>query len=161
MTNPNGSGEERALRADGLPVFEGEPETGYIQLFASVGGGSRPVEGVTGLITRNIPGSEDPVLLYSLVTDRSGKTQVVPVPAPPASLSTNPDNAHPYATYDVHFLKPGYNVLRVQDAQVFAGITSLITVEMIPASDPSVPQPTIITTVVPPDSLTGSQGGTP
>ena len=97
MTNPNGSGEERALRADGLPVFEGEPETGYIQLFASVGGGSRPVEGVTGLITRNIPGSEDPVLLYSLVTDRSGKTQVVPVPAPPASLSTNPDNAHPYA----------------------------------------------------------------
>lgn len=157
MTNPNNGGS--AARTDDLPVFEGDTETGYIQLFASVGGGSRPVEGVTGLITRRLPGQEEPVLLYNLVTDRSGKTQVVPVPAPPASLSNNPDNAHPYATYDVHFIKPGYNVLRVQDAQVFAGITSLLTVEMIPASDPAIPEPTVITTVVPPDTLTGSQGG--
>ena len=71
-------------------------------------------------------------LNYLLVTDESGMTPVVTLPAPPASLSQNPDNPVPYAVCDIKIYAAGYFREEVRDVPVFAGVTSRQEFQMIP-----------------------------
>ena len=71
-------------------------------------------------------------LNYLLVTDESGMTPVVTLPAPPAELSQDPDNALPYAVCDIKIYANGYFREEARDVPIFAGVTSRQEFQMIP-----------------------------
>ena len=71
-------------------------------------------------------------LNYLLVTDENGITPVVTLPAPPAELSQDPDNALPYAVCDIKIYANGYFREEARDVPIFAGVTSRQEFQMIP-----------------------------
>ena len=71
-------------------------------------------------------------LNYLLVTDESGMTPVVTLPAPPASLSQDPDKPTPYAVCDIKIYASGYFREEAKDVPIFAGVTSRQEFQMIP-----------------------------
>ena len=65
-------------------------------------------------------------------TDISGLTEPVALPAQPAANSKTPGQGEPCTSYDVTFSHPGYTTVIVHNVEVFEGITSLQSMEMIP-----------------------------
>ncbi len=75
----------------------------------------------------------------SLVTDSSGRTPALSVPAPPVEASLRPDSAQtPFSRYTVTVSAPGYTPVRIVGVQVFPGIESIVPVRMQQAGTDSV-----------------------
>jgi hypothetical protein len=69
----------------------------------------------------------------SLLTDASGLTEVVSLPAPPRELSLHYGSANtPYAIYDVSVLSDGYYPKNFYNVAVFSGTEAYLPVSMIP-----------------------------
>ena len=68
-------------------------------------------------------------------TDRSGNTEKIILPAPPAFESENPGNKAPFAKYNVEVDKEGFNSRTFINVPVFAGTTSIQPVNMIPLTE--------------------------
>lgn len=105
-------------------------ETGKVSVAALTGNGAFPVPGAHVSITTGYGG--DTQLHWSLITNESGQTPVVEMPAPPAALSQSPGNDRPYAVCTIEISAPGYFRTVAEEVPVFAGITSKQTFEMIP-----------------------------
>lgn len=73
--------------------------------------------------------------LAVLISDRSGKTQVIELPAPARSLSMapSPDGAPaPFSCYDADITLNGYYTLNYVCIPVFDGITSIQPADLTP-----------------------------
>ena len=77
---------------------------------------------------------ENPIVT-SVVTDNSGKTPRIALPAPDRDISMRPGNEKPYASYLIEVEKEGYYPVTNSGVPVFSGITSIQPVEMLPLSD--------------------------
>ncbi len=121
---------------------------GYLVVKVSTARGAIPLEGAAV----NIRAADENAsgILYSLRTDSDGLTDKVSLPAPARALSENPENAFPYATYDIDVFKDGYATLHFTDVAVFEGITSIQGAVMIPRPDSRYP-----------DSYTIEEGSNP
>lgn len=110
------------------PVSPPENETsfGWIQVTARTAGNALPLEGVSVLILKQKGMDTD--LLMSLVTDSSGNTPKVRLPAPPIS----DERSQAYSTYEIRAFLPGYTRMESVSVPVFSGITSLQAFELIP-----------------------------
>ena len=109
-------------------------ETGYIRVQTRTGG-VLPVAGVFIRIT-----AENGRTVSEFFTDESGNGTPLTVSAPEVSLSLTPQTAtRPYAVYSLYAWKQGYAEIEVNGIQVFAGQTSLQTLELQPADARSVP----------------------
>lgn len=77
--------------------------------------------------------SED-LLLRELLSDENGLTDIVPLNAPLAEYSLDPDNScgTPYSTYNVKVYAEGYREVQIKGVQVFPDILSVLPVEMEP-----------------------------
>lgn len=114
-----------------LPEPEPEPEPeetsfGWIQVSARTAGNALPLEGVSVMIYREKNGGKE--LAASLVTDSSGNTQRVKLPAPP--VSGNPSQA--YSTYEIKAFLPGYTRMESVSVPVFSNTASIQAFELIP-----------------------------
>ncbi len=89
-----------------------------------------PVEGVSVLITGT--GKEEGTVYFSLLTDRSGSTPAVPLPAPPAANSLTPDESPVCAVYRVLTEKEGYLGVRILSVPVFDGVGAIQNVSLLP-----------------------------
>ncbi len=107
---------------------EGYTAQGTVQVVAVTG--AFPVPGATVTISREHDGKDH--LMYVLLTDDSGETPIVTLPAAPAALSQEPGNAHPYAPYNIRIFANGYFRIAAEDVPVFAGVTSRQVFRMIP-----------------------------
>ncbi|MBR0483627.1 MAG: hypothetical protein IJJ69_02480 [Oscillospiraceae bacterium] len=103
---------------------------GSIYVVASAADNAYPVSGARVTIYTRI--GDRVQLNYLLTTDESGVTPTVTLPAPPASLSQEPDNPSPYATCDIKIYASGYFREEARDVPIFAGITSRQEFQMIP-----------------------------
>ena len=103
---------------------------GSLYIVASVADNAYPVPDARVTVYTKI--GDRLQLNYLLVTDESGMTPVVTLPAPPASLSQNPDNAVPYAVCDIKIYANGYFREEARDVPIFAGVTSRQEFQMIP-----------------------------
>lgn len=95
-----------------------------------------PVEGTQVTVSR--PSGQTgvpPTLLYSAQTDRSGRTPVFDLEAPPRADSMQPGGKAPYARYNVHVSHPGFQPVDIVDVTVFDGIASTLPVFLVPKSD--------------------------
>ena len=71
----------------------------------------------------------------SVLSDASGITQPLLLPAPPRALSLSPDSTEEaFSKYDVEIFKEGYYRKKLYDVAVFSGITSILPINMIPAT---------------------------
>ena len=116
-------------RADDSPR---EEDTSFATLTMQVytAGGALPVEGAVVTVTRKT--ADGNLLVAALLTDESGKTVSVVLPAPPAEESTSPGHDHPFAEYNVRTDKEGYYPVSNLSLSLFGGVNSLQPVEMIP-----------------------------
>lgn len=72
---------------------------------------------------------------YSLVTDISGKTTVLTVPAPPREASLRPESAQSaFSRYTVAVTADGFAPVRIVGVQVFPDIESIVPVRMTSSS---------------------------
>ena len=72
---------------------------------------------------------------YQLLTDRSGVTPTLPLPAPPAGSSVSPMQASPFASYRITTEKEGYYTQVTERAPVFEGVTSVQPILLIGLSE--------------------------
>ncbi len=107
--------------------------TGYLVIKASTARGAIPLEGASV----NIRGgeAEQSGILFSLRTDRDGKTEPVALPTPDPALSASPNRGTPYASYHVDVFKEGYIPLFFHNVPVFPGIISVQPAVMIPSAE--------------------------
>ena len=103
---------------------------GKLYIVASTADNAYPVPGARVTVYTRI--GDKLQLNYLLITDESGATPVVTLPAPPASLSQDPDNLTPYATCDIKIYASGYFREEARDVPIFAGVTSRQEFQMIP-----------------------------
>ncbi len=110
-------------------------ETGFliIQVFAARR--AYPLPGATVQIS--YPEQNGVISVYRvLLTDISGKTEKLSLPAPPKSLSESYRPLEmPYAVYEIRVTLPGYYPIRIKAVQIFSTITSIQPINMIPLTD--------------------------
>ena len=111
---------------------------GFMEVIVKTANGAIPIENARVSIYEHLPaeGSEQSGdkgnILYSLLTDTSGRTPRVALSAKDKSLSTEYGNKNPYKTYSIAVEKDGYYTNRYTGVPVFQGITSLQPVDLVP-----------------------------
>lgn len=82
-------------------------------------------------------GSPDKII-EEIITDISGQTPVITLPAPPVELSLEPENMQdeggrrPYSEYDVHVDMEGYQSTTIEGIQILSDTTALQNVNLNP-----------------------------
>ena len=111
-----------------LPEDDTPPETsfGWLQVTARSADSALPVEGASVMVLKR-NGTEN-TLVQTLLTDESGKTPKIQLPAP--AISENP--MQPFSVYTVKIHRPGYIRLESRDVPIFSGVTSVQPFAMIP-----------------------------
>ncbi len=105
--------------------------TGTLRFRTYTASGALPVEGASIEVFKQINGERQ--VFYSLVTDISGLTAVISLPAPPKELSETPNSpVQPYAMYNADIRADGYNDVAIRDLPVFEGVLSLQSVPLVP-----------------------------
>ncbi len=110
-----------------------ENNEGYILVQVSAANEAIPIEGAVVLISETRDSVEN--LVKVLRTDRSGKTEVIAVSAPPAANSQSPDGTDRFSRYNIRVDYPGYYSVENLNVPVFAGQKSIQTVSMIPLEE--------------------------
>lgn len=124
------NGTPPMMEEDAAEELEEYTEEGYLRVAALTGDGAFPVPDAHVTIT--VRRSDGEHLAYLLITDESGETPTVSLPAPDAALSQSPENKDPFTTAEIRIFAEGYFRARLQNVPIFAGITSVQTVQMIP-----------------------------
>ena len=107
------------------------PSTGYIQVRAYTSNAQYPLRNVAITIT-----SQDGTAIAMRLTDRSGKITPIPIPVPDKAESQSPDpSERPYAVVNLYARLKGFEQTEAENLQVFAGITTIQNLEMIPLSE--------------------------
>lgn len=109
-------------------------DKGFLIVSVTSARGSFPISGANVRIysTEN----DGTQLLYTLVTDESGKTVKVALDAPPFSASQSPDSGIvPYARYIIDTDYSGYYSVQNINAPIYSGITSIQNVSLIPITE--------------------------
>lgn len=134
---------------DGHPKCPDEPEYDKLEDFLAVNTrqgtlrfrtytarNALPVPNARVIVFKIIGGK--PHTFYDLVTDQSGQTEIVPLPAPPSHLSQTPDSGiQPYSLYDADITAKGYAPVAIRNLPIFEGILSVQRTAMIPRSEDS------------------------
>lgn len=105
-------------------------EKGFLGVSTFAAGRILPVSGAQVFISQSDGEREE--LLYSLITDENGNSQVVSLSAPDMELSESPGNDKPFALYNIRVLKEGFFRTIIKDVQVFANRITIQNVDMVP-----------------------------
>lgn len=110
-----------------------ESGTGYIKAEVTTGGGAVPIENAVVLITKKENGKT--YLLKMLISDDSGSTETVALPAPNVAFSETPDPSEkPFADYYISTYADGFYAENDMEVPVFSGVKSIQPVALIPKS---------------------------
>ncbi len=110
---------------------------GYMIVRVTTARGAIPLEGAIVTVSDYFDEgeSERGNAIATYITNSSGLTERIALPAPPRALSMSPGNGKSYQTYNVKVDKDGYYQQNYINAPVFEGITSIQNADMIPLSD--------------------------
>lgn len=97
---------------------------GFLQILVRTAGESLPIRDARVLV-------EGDAVTRRLLTDKSGRTEQIALPAPPASNSLAAGRDAPFALYRVTVEKEGYYHQVTEKVPVFAGVVSLQPITLI------------------------------
>lgn len=107
---------------------------GYLQIEVTTASGAIPVRDATVIISESSNGEEH--LIGMIITDENGTTPIVPLPAPPQSLSEAPDPSEkPYSEYNISVYKKGFYSIPKLTVPIFDTIKSIQPVSVIPLAE--------------------------
>lgn len=109
------------------------PENGILQVRVFTSAAQLPVEGVTVAVTQAASGGA--ALLATRVTDESGRITPISVPTPARSESLTPGGEQPWSAVNIWADHPNYERILVENVQIFAGVTTLQELELIPLGE--------------------------
>lgn len=116
---------------------------GFLRLQVTSGQGAVPIEGVEGIISKTVQDRE--YIIGRLMTNSSGVSKIIALPAPNRSLSEQPRSASmqelPYATYDLSASVDNFVPVLIKDIPIFDGIVSIQPIALQPllASEQTAP----------------------
>lgn len=140
------STDERRRKCREINEFlTANPETGTLRIetFAS----DRAFAVPSARIMVFLPLESGNITLYDGITDISGSSERIILPAPPRSLSSSPNNGNilPYSAYTVYIEHPSYVRSLFNNVPVFSGIESVQPVQMLAkVAGMSEPDPIIV-----------------
>lgn len=114
-------------------------DVGTIQVSVSTAQEAVPIEGAAVLISREENGSKR--LIQAMITDSSGKTPILTVPAPSRTLTETPSDTIPFAVYRAVVTAPGFLPLINDNVTVFGGSSSILSAALQPKPQPQIPPP--------------------
>ena len=104
------------------------PADGYLQVHAYTSDALLPLEG-TAVAVRDAGGT----LIAARLTDKSGRIDPIRISSPDKADSRDPNYVgQPFTVVSLRAQHPGYEQIQVNQVQIFAGITTLQPLEMIP-----------------------------
>ena len=108
-----------------------EQSVGYLTVNVTTARGAIPLEGATV----NVRGDEkdSSAILYSLLSNRDGRTPRVSLPTPPKENSDAPGGASAFSTYNIEVFKDGYVPLYFQNVPIFPSVLSVQPAVMVPS----------------------------
>jgi len=118
------------------PKPQDDKGSGRLIVNVTTGGGLFPVEGASVIVsdTESAGGAE----IAAVITDISGKTPVIFLPAPARAMSLTPtekgNGADARARYAVTVMSSGYVTAIAEGVSVFDGVTSIQKVDMLTKS---------------------------
>lgn len=92
----------------------------------------RPVDNTVLQIT---PKGDRSRIIEELVTDSSGQTPVINLPAPPIEFSMGSGADMPYSEYDVHIIHDGFESQIIEGVQILPDTTSLQDIFLSPVTE--------------------------
>lgn len=104
--------------------------------------------------TINISYEGDPSnVLEEATTNNSGRTENIPLPAPPLDLSLEPSAEQPYSEYTITVSAPGFEPVVINGAEILPTVKAIqnISLDPLPSSD----ERTAESFVIPPHTLFG------
>ena len=103
---------------------------GYILVQVYTADQAIPLADANVIVTKPTEGGEE--LVRILKTDRSGRTEILGVPAPPAENSLTPDGGERFYKYNIRVDYPGYYTMENLNVPVFEGQKSIQPMFMMP-----------------------------
>lgn len=97
-----------------------------------------PVQGATVAVTQKSSNGRHHLLAVR-ISDSSGKTTPIPIRSPGPGEGQSPGGQTPFALVDLWAAAPGYEVLTVEDIQVFPGTETIQNLELIPLPEMAIP----------------------
>lgn len=107
------------------------PATGYLTIRVYTSAAQLPIAGATVTVTQS-NSNRGSTLIALRLTDRSGKTPVIPISTPELAGSLSPGTPKPFTSVDVLVDHPDYERVLIENIQIFPGILSLQNVELLP-----------------------------
>lgn len=128
-------------------------EYGTLAVRVYTGRAQIPLEDATVAVTRKAPGGKHDLISIQ-IADESGKTLPISIPAPAPQASASPGGpAVPFVLCDVWAEHPDYELLVVEDVQIFAGVETLQRMELIPLPEHVPPRDAVDEVRVTPQAL--------
>ncbi len=126
------SNDEQKRKCNDISRFLADnPDTGTLRIetFAS----DRAFAVPSARVMVFLPLESGNITLYDGITDISGSSERIVLPAPPRSLSMSPDigNVLPFSTYTVYIEHPSFVRALFNNVPVFSGIESVQPVQML------------------------------
>lgn len=120
-----------AFASENPPDMSGQ---GYLQIEVTTASGAIPVRDATVIISETTDGVDS--LIGMVITDENGTTPIVPLSAPPQSLSESPDPLEkPYSEYNISVYKKGFYSIPKLTVPIFDTIKSIQPVSVIPLAE--------------------------
>lgn len=113
-----------------VPTIHPNTAYGFLKVITRTGSEARPLPNVTVTVTA-MEGANSR-LYFSGITNESGETDHIPLPAPELIPDASPTNRQLYQNYDVVVYHPDYFRMESRGLPIFPGITSLQKFAMIP-----------------------------
>ena len=109
-----------------------DSSVGYLTVMVSTARGAIPLEDAIVNVRGGDPQSSD--IIYSMLSDRDGKTPKVILATPPLSYSEAPSDNTAYSVYNVDVFKEGYVPLFFHNVPIFPSVHSIQPAIMVPDS---------------------------
>ena len=105
--------------------------TGYIRMHAYTSFARLPLKDVAVTVT-----ATDGTAIATRLTDRSGLTDPIEIPAPDTSAGTSPDSGTvPYTAVNVYARLDGFEQVQNENVQIFPNVVTEQDIEMVPNSE--------------------------
>lgn len=103
---------------------------GFLKVQVYSAQGAFPLKDARVVISKELDNQQK--IFYEMITDESGITQPVSLPAPDASHSFVVDGMRPYENYNVEVSKKGFQTSLREGLPIFPGVVSLQPIQLRP-----------------------------